>query len=259
MLSLGVLAAVTALGITYDRILRPWHQHWGITQDELSRSWPGDDLVPNACGESTHGITINAPASQIWPWIVQIGQDRAGFYSYTQLENLFGCEMRNAGQIVPEWQERYVGDMVWMTPKRKFNGVGRMEIALLEPNRAMILIPPRDVLPTARPGGAANSTWGFILDPIDEHSTRLIMRGRGESSPRLRDRVIGYAFWEPAHFIMERKMMLSIKDLVERATPLPHQLRLPQLKQSPAENNLAGAPTGFLGESTRIRVSSHSW
>jgi hypothetical protein len=62
---------------------------------------------------------------KIWPWIVQIGQDRAGFYSYTQLENLFGCEMRNAGQIVPEWQERHVGDMVWMTPKRKFNGVGR--------------------------------------------------------------------------------------------------------------------------------------
>jgi hypothetical protein len=151
------------------------------------------------------------------PWIVQIGQDRAGFYSYTQLENLFGCEMRNAGQIVPEWQKRHVGDMVWMTPKRKFNGVGRMEIALLEPNRAMILIPPRDVSLTARPGGAGNSTWGFVLEPINEHSTRLIMRGRGESSPRLRDRVIGYAFWEPAHFIMERKMMLSSKDLVERA------------------------------------------
>ena len=86
-----------------------------------------------------------------------------------------------------------------------------------EPNRAMILVPPRDVPPTARPGGAANSTWGFVLEPITEHSTRLIMRGRGESSPRLRDRVIGYAFWEPAHFIMERRMMLSIKDRVERS------------------------------------------
>ena len=125
--------------------------------------------------------------------------------------------MRNAGQIVPKWQERRVGDMVWMAPKHKFNGVGRMEIAVLEPNRAMILVPARDVPPSARPGGGANCTWGFILEPIDEHSTRLIMRGRGECQPRLRDRVIGYAFWEPAHFIMERKMMLSIKDRVERA------------------------------------------
>ena len=82
----GVLAAGTVLGIAYDRFLRPWHQHWGMTPDELNRSWPGDELVPNACGDATHAVTINAPPSQIWPWIVQIGQDRAGFYSYTQLE-----------------------------------------------------------------------------------------------------------------------------------------------------------------------------
>jgi hypothetical protein len=91
-----------------------------------------------------------------------------------------------------------------------------MEIALLEPNRAMILFPPRDVPPSARPGGEANSTWGFILEPIDEYSTRLIMRARGERSPRPRDRVLGYSLWEPAHFVMERKMMLSIKDRAER-------------------------------------------
>ena len=196
----------------------PWHQHWGMTPDELGRSWPGDELVPNACSDATHAITINAPASEIWPWIVQIGQDRAGFYSYTQLENLVGCEMRNAGQIVPEWQERRVGDMVWMTPKSKFNGVGRMEVALLEPNRAMILVPAAR-RSRQQPGPAAAPTVHGVSSsqPIDEHSTRLIMRGRGECAPRLRDRVIGYAFWEPAHFIMERKMMLSIKDRVERA------------------------------------------
>jgi hypothetical protein len=76
-----VVAGVTVLGIAYHRFLRPWHQHWGLTSDELSRSWPGDELVPNACGDATHAITINASASQIWPWIVQIGQDRAGFYA----------------------------------------------------------------------------------------------------------------------------------------------------------------------------------
>ena len=214
--TLAGLAAGVALGIAYDRILRPCHLHWGMTSDELGRTWPGDELVPIATSDASHAVTINAPASQVWPWIVQIGQDRAGFYSYTQLENLVGCKMRNTDQIVPEWQQRKVGDMVWMTPKEKFNGVGRMEIAILEPNRAMILVPPRDVPPSQRPGGGANGTWGFILEPIAEHSTRLIMRGRGERRPRARDRFIGYAFWEPAHFIMERKMMLSIKDRAER-------------------------------------------
>jgi len=214
--TLAGLAAGVAVGIAYDRSVRPWHQHWGMTPDELARFWPGDELVPNATSDATHGITIHAPAARIWPWIVQIGQDRAGFYSYTQLENLVGCEMQNANQIVPEWQQRKVGDMVWMTPKEKFNGVGRMEIAVLQPNRAMILIPPRDVPPSQRPGGGANGTWGFILDPIDEHSTRLIMRGRGERQPRVRDRAFGYAFWEPAHFVMERKMMLAIKERAER-------------------------------------------
>jgi len=214
--TLAGLAAGVAVGIAYDRVVRPWHQHWGMTPDELARFWPGDELVPNATSDATHGITIHAPAARIWLWIVQIGQDRAGFYSYTQLENLVGCEMQNANQIVPEWQQRKVGDMVWMTPKEKFNGVGRMEIAVLQPNRAMILIPPRDVPPSQRPGGGANGTWGFILDPIDEHSTRLIMRGRGERQPRVLDRAFGYAFWEPAHFVMERKMMLAIKERAER-------------------------------------------
>jgi hypothetical protein len=80
--SLAVVVTGAVLGITYDRILRPWHQHWGTTDHERARSWPGDELVPNACSAATHAITIHAPASQIWPWIVQIGQDRAGFYSY---------------------------------------------------------------------------------------------------------------------------------------------------------------------------------
>lgn len=102
-----------------------------------------------------------------------------------------------------------------MTPKEKFRGVGQMEIAILEPNRAMILIPPRNVPPSLSISGGAKVTWGLILDPINERSTRLIMRARGEPAPRLRDQIIGYTFWEPAHFVMERRMMVSIKRLAE--------------------------------------------
>ena len=203
------------LGFAYHACLRPWHLHWGMTRREIERDWPGDELVPNAVSDQTHAITIDAPPTAIWPWIVQIGQDRAGFYSYTPLENLVGCEMRNADRIVPEWQHRQVGDMLWMTPKEKFHGAGRMEVAILEPNRALILIPPRDVPPSVSVSGGAKVTWGFILEPIDERSTRLIMRARGEAVPKLRHRVVSYAFWEPAHFVMERKMMLSIKQRAE--------------------------------------------
>lgn len=210
---LTVLGAGVVAGVGYHKFLRPWHMRWDATEQELGRVWPGDELVPNASGDQTHGITIEAPATAIWPWILQIGQDRAGFYSFTRLENLFGCEMRNADCIVPEWQQRQVGDMVWMTPKEKFKGVGRMEVAILEPNRAMILIPPRDVPPALSISGGAKVTWGFILDPINDRSTRLIMRARGE--PALRLRIIGYTFWEPAHFLMERRMMFSIKRLAE--------------------------------------------
>ena len=211
------LAAGAIFGFAYHRWLRPWHLHWGMTKEEKERDWPGDELVPNAASDQTHAVTINAPAAAIWPWIVQIGQDRAGFYSYTPLENLLGCEMRNADRIVPEWQLRQVGDMLWMTPKEKFRGVGRMEIAVLEPNRAMILVPPHDVPPSLSISGGVRTTWGFILEPLDQDSTRLIMRARSEAVPRLRQRVMGYAFWEPAHFIMERKMMLSIKQRAEGA------------------------------------------
>jgi len=212
-LGVGAVAVVV-----YHKHLRPWHMRWGATQQERDRAWPGDELVPNAASDQTHAITIEAPAAAIWPWILQIGQDRAGFYSYTYLENLFGCEMRNSNRLVPEWQKRQVGDMVWMTPKEKFRGMGRMEIAILEPNRAMILMPPRDVPPSLSISGGARMTWGFLLDPINEHSTRLVMRARGEPAPRLRDRMVGYAFWEPAHFVMERRMMLSIKRLAETSS-----------------------------------------
>jgi hypothetical protein len=212
------LAAGTILGLAYHMWLRPRHLHWGMTAEELDRDWPGDELVPNAVSDQTHAITINAPPSAIWPWIVQIGQDRAGFYSYTALENLFGCEMCNADRIVPEWQQRQVGEMLWMTPKRKYRGIGRMEVAVLDPNRAMILISPNDVPPPLRLNGGARSTWAFILEPIDEHSTRFVMRARSEAVPQFRQRLASYAFWEPAHFLMERKMMLSIKERAERTT-----------------------------------------
>ena len=96
--AIGGTAAALA---TYPVFVRPWHLKWGATEEEQKMSLPGDELVEHPKLNSTHAITINAATKDVWPWVVQMGQRRGGFYSYTFLENLVGCQMRNANEIVP--------------------------------------------------------------------------------------------------------------------------------------------------------------
>jgi hypothetical protein len=195
--------------------LRPWALRWGATRDELKRAWPGDELTPRRNGEATRAITIHASAPEVWAWIVQIGQDRGGFYSYTWLENLFGCKMHNADRINPTFQSRAVGDTVWLTPKERYGGQARTIVAELIPSRAMILASPRDTEAIAKTGRAPNGTWGLVLDPIDAHTTRLVVCTRSGEDQGLRATLIAWLVFDPAHFIMERKMMLGIKQRAE--------------------------------------------
>jgi hypothetical protein len=132
---------------------------------------------------------------------VQLGQHRAGFYSYTWLENLAGAKMRNAGRIVPEWQHIEVGDHVWLHPSVS------LRVAAVEPGKWLVL----------------EDDWAFMLRPIDESTTRLIVRSRGEfTMPDFHNVLLNFIYWrlvfEPAHFLMERKMMLGIKERAERLT-----------------------------------------
>jgi hypothetical protein len=190
----GGAAALAA----YAFLIRPWHLTWGATNEELKKALPGDDLVQDPKLNATHAITIDAPVEDVWPWLVQMGQNRGGFYSYAWLENLVGCDMHNADQIVPEWQELKVGDDVWLHPKAP-----PLKVLLIEPERAIVL----------------EKSWGFFLEPITENKTRLIVRGRGEFNPDLKNPILNLLLWrgifEPAHFIMERKMMLGIKQRAE--------------------------------------------
>src|SRR5437588_12622214 len=110
--SLIVPAAAAGAGAAYWFLLRPRHLRWGATEAEASGPLPGDDLIPAAGPASTHAVTIHAPPEAVWPWVAQLGQNHAGFYSYTALENLLGCQMRNTHRIVPEWQQIRVGDPV---------------------------------------------------------------------------------------------------------------------------------------------------
>ena len=188
----GAVAAY-ALGI------RPWHLRWGATDEEVNQHLIGDELAPSPKLKATHAITIDAPAADVWPWLLQMGQTRGGFYSYAWLENLVGCHMHNADEIVPEWQELNVGDKVWLHPKAP-----PVEVTTIEPGRAIVL-----------------KGWGaFVLQPIDEKRTRLIIRSQGDYDPDLKNPILNLLLWrvvfEPAHFIMERKMLLGIKVRAEK-------------------------------------------
>jgi len=183
---LGVGSAVA-----YLAAIRPWLRRWGSTDEEVARALPGDELVPDPAIVSTWSVKIDAPVEEVWPWLAQIGQDRGGFYSYAWLENLAGCELRNADQVHPEWQGRTVGEVVPLHPAHG------LPLAYFEPGHALVL-----------------EGWGaFVVEASDARRTRLISRTRVRTGWS----AISYALlMEIPHFVMQRKMLLEIKERAER-------------------------------------------
>jgi hypothetical protein len=184
---------------------RSWHSRWGVTDAELGLVFPGDLPDRDAAFEVNHAVTIDAPPMAVWPWLVQIGQDRGGFYSYDDLENLFGLRIHNADRVHSEWQDRAAGDLVRATPPDWLGGrLGTSlgwTIALVEPQRALVL-----------------RNWGaFVLVPFENGRTRLFVRSKmtGPQIPTWAA-ALSFATFEPIHFVMERRMLLGIKVRAER-------------------------------------------
>jgi len=185
------VALASGLVGAYLTVGRPLMLHWGATCEELQKPLPGDELVPDPAVQSTRAVTIDAPPDAVWPWLAQLGQDRAGFYSYEGLENLAGCEMDNADEIHPEWQTRELGETVSLHPLRG------LPVARFEPGHTLAL-----------------ENWGaFVLEPHGPDCTRLIARGR---VPRGPGALTNGLLLEVPHFVMERKMLLGIKERAER-------------------------------------------
>ena len=211
LIGTGIVGAAALAA--YAFAVRPWHLRWGATDEEFQMPLPGDELTPNPYSQVTHAITINAPAREIYPWLVQIGQGRGGFYSYDWLENLFGLRIHNARRILPEFQQLKVGDFVraahtdWLGGRLRDSAGWRVE--MVEPNRAVVL---RGAIP------ADEGTWTFVLNPIDERTTRLIIRARSAMKPSLLGSSLMFLIGEPTHFIMERKMLLNLKENAEAAS-----------------------------------------
>ena len=184
--------ALAGLGATaaYALLVRPWHLRWGAAPGEEDLELPGIELLPEAGTDIVHAISIDAPPEEVWPWVAQLGQDRGGFYSYEWLENLAGCRMSNAASIHPEWQHREVGETVYLHPD------AGLKVTLFEPGRALGI-----------------EGWGIVAVLPEDGGTRLIVRTRTPAG-------LEAAYWallEIPHFVMERRMLLGIKQRAERA------------------------------------------
>lgn len=213
---LKVAAVVLTVVVLYALLVRPWHLRWGATDAEVAASLPGDGLISQPKISATHAVIIQGSPGQVWPWLVQMGQGRAGFYSYEWMESLMGLNISNADRILPEFQDLKVGDVVPLSP----DGIG-VPVAVLEPNRALVLggrfnAQTKGPLALEDKDAHYETSWAFFLQPIASDSTRLIERFRMDWGPETFGNTLYFhGFLEPGSFIMERKMLLGIKERVE--------------------------------------------
>ena len=211
----GAVLPFAGAAAVYGSLVRPRLLRWGATDAEVARRWPGDDLAEAPSARAVRAVSIEAPAAAVWPWIMQVGRDRGGFYSYTWLENLVGADIHNVYSLIPGLADREPGDTVWMGPEKRFGGQARMVVAQVIPGRAMVLVMPGDADRVLTGGRAREGAWAFALDRLWVNHTRLVMLSLGPSAPARARRAADLLFWEPAHFVMERRMMLTIKRLAE--------------------------------------------
>jgi uncharacterized protein YndB with AHSA1/START domain len=227
-------ASIAAAGWAIYYNVRRWYATWGFEADEQTKRLPGDEIIPDGANLLTRGITIDAPPEAVWPWLVQLGYERGGWYSYDQMD----VRGKSADTILPEFQKLEVGDIVPTDP------AGGFEVKLVEPGRALGLYvdtalverqrkPAESVSVTPTPGLAMSGgmmsaslpsefkiSWTVVLEPDGSGKTRLIERARGwfgpsAASSRMLMPVAGFGI-----FVMTRKQMLGIRQRVERVASL---------------------------------------
>jgi hypothetical protein len=219
----SAIAAASSLAFVATR---QWWRTWGVVPDEATKPLPGDDLVPDAHASDTRGITIDAAPDRVWPWLVQMGFGRGGWYSIDQLD----MRAKSANRIVEEWQTLAVGDVLPTYPG------GGFQVKALDPNRSLVLYgdpstmqaPTEAELEEMPAGLEASSTflaqtpsefkasWAFVLEPVGPNRTRLIERMRywgGEGTPASRAALSMLGF---GAFVMMQRQMVGVRSRAEQ-------------------------------------------
>jgi len=198
----GVLALAAGLEILSYRSWRDWCLTWGASNQEKTRALPGDDLLDDADLVSTRAVSIDAPCSDVWPWLAQMGSGRGGLYTYDWIENLFGLHMHSADVVLPQFQDLQVGYAQRLGKKGPV-----LRVAVADEDAALVLR-----------SDDGSWVWAFCLIP-DGKTTRLVSRNRISTPVASRlSRLLFKYVMEPGSLIMERKMLVGIKRRAERLT-----------------------------------------
>lgn len=197
LIALGVLSIAA-----YAAFIRPHFLRWGATQEEAASPFPGAELVPGGTRGGTMAVTIDAPPNKVWPWLVQMGYGRAGWYSWDYLDN-FG--RRSSASLHPEWQNVKTGDYLGGPDVSELERKA-WEVAALEPQRFLGL---RSRIPYSE------SLWGFWLKEQPAGKTRLIVSGYWNMRPRWLQPFMSFAVLEWTHWIMQTKQFAELKRRAE--------------------------------------------
>jgi proline iminopeptidase len=209
------IAAALGIAGTYAFGLRPRILRWGATQKEIDREFPGADIIPGAKRGATMAVTIDAPPRTVWQYLVQMGVDRGGWYSWDKLDN---WGIASTDHVHPEWQDIKVGDHFIAKP----DGGQWWEVAALEPEhflclRASVDLHMRPFDPhSAKPRHYSDSTWGFLLEKLPGERTRLIVSGYWDLQPRWLKPASNFFILEPSHWIMQMRQFANLKRFAER-------------------------------------------
>jgi hypothetical protein len=200
---------------------RPRSHRWGTTNAKVQRPLPGDDLVPDVKVGFTQAIPIDVPPEEVWPWVVQIGYQRGGWYAYDWIYKLMGAADfydgdRSADRVIPELQDLKVGEAIKISQQAPF------DVVALEPSRVLVLLARVD-LDTGQyfeqtdtvPARFLNNSWAYTLEGVDRNTTRLVVRWRGDYSPGLAN-ALGLGIpTDAGALIMQPKMLKGIKARAE--------------------------------------------
>jgi hypothetical protein len=219
-----MMAAAATVAVVYAFLMRPRLMRWGASEEEVTGPYPGAELVPDGNRAATMAVTIGAPPDQVWPWLVQLGGDRGGWYSWDRLDNR---GRPSAREIHPEWQDLALGDYVKYATR---NGpVNAWQVAALEPGRFLGLhglsdLRGRPLDPQQpRPAAYTEGLWGFLLTELPDGRTRLIISGYQVARPRWVESFTNYWLYIPLVWPMQARMLAVLKRNIERAAAAPSE------------------------------------